>query len=408
MKRIIITGFFQKCTNGRFWAHSYCKEIAKSLIKLGVAVDIIDMSPIKEKISLGANCSHKYIGDSFFLPWNNPKWDKKNSKFIFKSPGIISYFKTIIGLICTIYNFNKLINSNNISLIIHYNGTTSIQRILKYFILKRSIPQLNFQIGNIPGTVEFDSHGNQALSWPAHNSFKFSNLEINNNEKNEIRLYLETVKSRLDISKNNQSLKKIIDYKEIKNKTILFLVGSGEYGSGIWPRFYPESFMHSPFYKNDLEVLPELLEIASRNNWYILFKPHPDNPTHKIKPHPKLIYINDNNINIIDCIVESNLILTLVSSVSGLSLLYKKPVVLLGRNGLTGMKLASELKQKEELEVLIKTTLEKGFAKETYENWLSYATRIVKYYSFFDSDNHSACFNRGYETTCNFILNSSI
>lgn len=406
MSKIIFTGLFQK-RGGGLWLHSFCENLACLLSSKGYNIDFIDLSPTEKIIKLPNGCTHTYINNKFFPPWNIPKINENTDELIWSDSYPADYIKIFIGMLFSVIRLKNLISKNNIPLIIYHNGTISIQRIFKYFAKSYGLPQLFIQAGILPGTLEIDQNGTQALGWSVQNPDLFNELTITNNDIKNANNYLNFIKEK----NKTIGLKKFDSIESIKSllsenkKPVIFFAGSGKYGNGIWPRFYPESYIHSPFFADDLQVLPLLLRIAKKNNWYILYKPHPENPKKKLKKHPNLLIVEDlNRENIISCLLISNIVITLVSSVSALALMYEKPVVLLGRNALTRKNILYELKSKEGLDILLKTALDYGFTDKSKNNWIQFVARTLKYNSFAYDKEIEKFTGNGIEKASNFIL----
>lgn len=406
MPKIIFTGLFQEKA-GISWQPKYCEQLASYLATKGYIIDFLDLSPIEDKMKLPKYCSHEYVGSNIFLPWKHPSIDKKSKKPIWADSNIVDYVKRIIGIVSTANIFKTKVLNDHISLIINYNGTLSIQRVCKYIAAANGIPQLFLSASVLPGTIEIDSIGTQALNWTVHNSHNFNKLLLDNNDLENAKNYINYITRKHEIIR----LKKFDEIEEIKakiqndKKPVLFFAGSGKYGNGIWPRLYPASFYYSPFYKNDYDALSKLLKLANRNNWYILFKPHPVDPPQVVNAHPNLLIIKDlNRENILECISLSDAVITLVSSVSGLGLIYGKPVVLLGRNTLTGKKIAYELNTKDNLQTIIKSALDSEFTSQMKDNWLQYVARTLKYHVFSCDSNVDRFTGGGVEKAGEFII----
>ena len=68
--------------------------------------------------------------------------------------------------------------------------------------------------------------------------------------------------------------KKLNDISNM-NCPVIFLAGQNDYASGIWPNNFIRKKIHSPFYKSTLDSANHLVSLAEKNNWHIIFKPHP-------------------------------------------------------------------------------------------------------------------------------------
>lgn len=405
MTKIIIIADFQG--PGAHPRKVFCSRLVNYLAKKGITFYILDMTPVKEKFSLPTNSNHTYIGSNFFPTRKMPFFDQNKNKFLWVDSNLIDLLKIFIGIGIAAKNFYNLISKEKIKLIIQFNSTTTANRIISNLAKFQHIPQLYAQPGILPFTISFDTQGVLALSWPVNHNASFRQLPLNEEDKEIALKYLQFLKSKIQI--NNQQVSEETEGIKAKfsnhNKRVILLVGSGEYGNGIWPRWYPESFSYSPFFKNDLEVIPLLLNLAIKNNWYIIYKPHPLNPKRKIKKHPNLIIIKNEDKEAIHSYISiADIVVTLVSSASGLALMHNKPVVLLGRNGLSNMGTLYELKKKSEMEDLIKTALKKGLSNEMLKNWHDYCSRTIKYYDFAETEESEKYIGRGIEEVGEFIL----
>ena len=136
--------------------------------------------------------------------------------------------------------------------------------------------------------------------------------------------------------------------KNNNDRPVIFFVGSNERGSGI---YFDESKIikeYSPFFSGNADALNYLLELAEKDDWLLIFKPHPNETdngiTYDIDNSRLKVVKYDNVFDLIDI---SDLTITITSGISGISLIHGKPSILLGRNGLTGKGAAYELDKKE-------------------------------------------------------------
>lgn len=405
MTKIIIIADFQG--PGSKPRRVFCSRLVNYLAEKGITFHILDMTPIKERLPFPRSSNHTYIGSKFFPTRKMPLFDQNKNRFLWDNSNFIDILKIFIGISIAAKNFYNITSKEKTKLIIQFNSTTTANRVISNLAKIQHIPLLHAQPGILPFTISFDTQGVSALSWPVNQHLSFKQLPINEEDKEITIKYLRFLKSKMQI--NNQQVSEEIEDIKAKysnhNKRVILLVGSGEYGNGIWPRWYPESFSYSPFFKNDLEVMPLLLKLAVKNNWLIIYKPHPLNPKRKIKRHSNLIIIkNDNKEAIHSCISIADVVVTLVSSASGLALMHDKPVVLLGRNGLSNMGTLYELKKKNEMEDLIKTALNKGISNEMLKNWHDYCSRTIKYYDFAETEESEKYIGRSIEEAGEFIL----
>ncbi|MDE7089663.1 MAG: hypothetical protein K2O54_06045, partial [Prevotella sp.] len=57
-------------------------------------------------------------------------------------------------------------------------------------------------------------------------------------------------------------------------KTIVFF-GHNEYESGMYPYSERTQNFHSPIFNNSIEAVLFIKKLADKNNWNLIYKPHP-------------------------------------------------------------------------------------------------------------------------------------
>lgn len=135
---------------------------------------------------------------------------------------------------------------------------------------------------------------------------------------------------------------------------LIFYAGINDWHSGNLPE--AGGAIHSPFFRDTLDGLDALLEIAEENNWLIMFKPHPNLYPRPIAPHPRLFVVRESNT--LDCIDVSDVVATILSSICYISLSRRKATILLGRNTLTGTGSAYEIDDRGKLAIVVAQALE--------------------------------------------------
>ncbi|MCR6660052.1 MAG: CDP-glycerol glycerophosphotransferase family protein [Asticcacaulis sp.] len=127
---------------------------------------------------------------------------------------------------------------------------------------------------------------------------------------------------------------------------LVFYAGINDWHSGNLPRD-GRSHLHSPVYEDTQDGLDALAALAEANNWLILFKPHPNLYPQAAHPHPRVVVVRESNV--LDCLLLSDVTVTILSSVAYIALANDRPVVLMGRNTLSGSGSAYEVTAREGL-----------------------------------------------------------
>ena len=164
-----------------------------------------------------------------------------------------------------------------------------------------------------------------------------------------------------------------------------YLRNPGETAIDTCAKWSKDHILLSPSFRSNDEVIVKLLRLAEENDYRILYKPHPNESSPSFPTSDRLLIAP--RANVFDCIRTAHVTLTILSSVSGLALIHGKPAIILGRMGLSGKGAAYELDEKDDLRYVIAQALDEGLSKLQERNWLDYATRSIRYYSFaYDED----------------------
>lgn len=320
------------------------------------------------------------------------------------------YFFARLCIPMAVTKIEKFLNTHQPDLLIFFNRETPFHTLLRYLSDKRQIPQLFLEGGFVPGTIEFDSVGNDALSWPARNPKDFNELSISANDRETAETHLKNCRDKklsrkIQTSSNIQ--KKITAY--FGTKPVLFFAGTNERGTGIYATWNSESKIYSPFFSGNQEAVLNIAKIAKKRGWGILFKPHPNESDFRIKylfPSDLPILV-DHKANIFDCIQISKLVVTIGSGVAGVSLIQGKAAILLGKTALYRKGAAYELNNREELEDVLSEAMnqEHGLTEKQQTAWNNYVSRTIRYYSFAANPQIETTIGRGPKEAADMIIN---
>ena len=108
--------------------------------------------------------------------------------------------------------------------------------------------------------------------------------------------------------------------------------------------------------------------------------------------------------NIFELIEISDVTITITSGISGISLIHRKPSILLGKNGLYRKGATYDLDKKENLGALIEKAIREGFTSEKRKMLIEYAARTIKYYSFSFGRDIEKYIGRGVEEAAQFLV----
>jgi len=272
-------------------------------------------------------------------------------------------------------------------LILLWNEFTGINSIIKKISEEMIIPLSYIEFGVLPGTYAIDSLGEMGESFPSIYPERFLRLEINDNDLEkacQLREYFYTT----GINRNKQPkvgimerIKKKIDF----NHPIILFAGQFDLDSGFYPYTEKTKKYHSPIFTSSDEAAIELSKLAGKHNWNFIYKPHPLMKDYRMKEDRfplNVILAEDVNIN--EIIDFSDLVITILSQSAYVSVIRKKPTLMLGYNQISGKGCLYEAYDEKDVEVQIVNALNYGFTKEQDENFIKHIAQLSKYYLYDD------------------------
>lgn len=287
-----------------------------------------------------------------------------------------------------------------------FNGTSML---IARFCRSRNIPFLYVHLGPVPGVIVFEAGGQMAESWIVRENRRFMGLPLSQNDLDKAAVYLEWVREHfLDRKQQPEpgTLGHALGGRLDTDRPVIFYAGQNDYRSGMTPRCLPEAKRHSPFYGSTLEALEHLAVIAEREKWLVLFKPHPNLKDAALVPslrHTDTVVVAP-GANLFECILNSDVTVTILSTSAYQALIHQRPVVLLGRMPLTGKRCTYEVPAKFLAAHTIGKSLRKGFTSGQQQYWQRHLSQVLKYYVFSFDQGMEAIIGRGVREAAGFLL----
>ncbi len=259
------------------------------------------------------------------------------------------------------------------------------------------IEVIHAEIGVITGTLTFDFGGEMGRSYPALYPHKFMQLEVTEEEITEaykICNYIaktnmnRKVQYKLNI---DEHVKKRID---ISKPTILY-AGQYDFSSGIQPYDDISKEFHSPFLASSLEGAVILAEIAEKNGWNFIYKPHPTMSllNERYDTLPESVIIAE-GIGINYLIELADVVVTILSQTAYDALIRNKPVVMLGYMQLKDKGCTYQAFEKEKIEETIFSALKEGFTITQKKAFYKHIAQVCKYYVYDDETERALRYGR--------------
>ena len=274
---------------------------------------------------------------------------------IYESIEIYYYYKMVIEMI-------------NPSKIIIWGSWKRENYILEYLAKHYNVPYGYMEYGWLPGTYQVDPRGIAGQSEYAVNPEMFEKLDFEDiydieGVKQYVRDYKLDTRIFNDTKEDNAQILSICP-----NKKTIFFVGMGEKGIHINPKSdYWKKYV-SNVVESTEEVLALLIQLCRKNNWNLIFKPHPGEPVPELKCGLEdVIIVRSMEIDRLICLAD--VAVSIASAVDYKVLIYGKPLVQLGITGLLGKGCTYTVSKKEMLEEQIHLALKNGMTKEQTENY---------------------------------------
>lgn len=266
---------------------------------------------------------------------------------------------------------------------------------------------LYLEHGVLPGTYAIDKCGQMGESYVSVESKKFADLSISDEELK----FASSVWEFLYESRINRNSQVPLDIESIRafcdpNTPILFYAGQNDYESGLYPYTDRTLKFHSPAYLSSLDALNELACIAKKNNWNLLYKPHPLVGVDRANLPSNVVLIEQGDIN--ELVDFADVTITILSQVGYVSVIRRKPTVMLGFNQLRGKHCTYEAYDKNDLESVIKESLDKGFTSEQKMAFNVHIAQLLKYYLFDNNSDRKLRYGRSIETVRKMIIDGTL
>ena len=273
---------------------------------------------------------------------------------------------------------------------------------------QRNIKTTFFEFGVLPGTYSFETQGQMGRSYPATEFEKFKEQKVDNVEIDAARKVIEYIR--------NNNLKRWDDNSDMeiervfakvkKNRPIIFYAGQNDFESGMYPYDGKAKKYHSPSFATSDDAASYLAELAKKNDWNLIYKPHPAMVKFVGTPSvpDNVLILNCGDINkIID---KVDLTITILSQVAYMSLLREKPVVLLGYTQLRGKGCVYEAFEKNKIESILYEALNKKYTQEMKEQFNIHVAQVLKYYVYDDGKHNSIPYGKNIQLVANNLCKS--
>lgn len=241
------------------------------------------------------------------------------------------------------------------------------------------------EFGVLPGSMNVDFTGQMGESWVAQNGAAFNALPIEPEDMDNARLALDLF-YETGLNRRKQPDYGVDDLKArvqtmAAGRPVVLFAGHNDLASGMFPYSEHAREYHSPIFSSSGEGARALIDISKENGWFLLYKPHPfyqkdgseETPAHVLR-------VGDVNIN--ECVDIADVTCTILSQVSYVARIRKKPTVMLGYNQMRDKGIAYEVQSIDAIAPAIARALERGVTEEQETAWVEHTARLLRYYLY--------------------------
>lgn len=292
-------------------------------------------------------------------------------------------------------------------MVILHNKLYPMHDVIMNVCNELEVKTLFFEFGALPGTFALEDKGQMGGSHVSVNYEAFMSLPVSSEEINAAKnvcSYLRESGLNRNIQPTTNAKNELLG-KIKKGRPIILYAGQNDFDSGICPYKEYSKQLYSPIFKDSNEAAIFLAELAKKNNWNLIYKPHPLPVKHgrcMAESLPQnVIWISDIDIN--EIIDMADVVVTILSQVGDISLIRGKATLMLGFTQLRGKGCCYEAFEAEQIEKEMKNALTKGFTKVQQDAFVRHVARCLKYYLYDDLSNREIRFGKTIEECADYV-----
>lgn len=287
--------------------------------------------------------------------------------------------------------YSLILDTLKPSYVVIWNSFYARHAIMEEICKERGIKTLYLEYGCIPGTYALEKMGQMGESFPAQRYAEFQALPVQppmlRRAKNVLS-YLYAERANRYVQPKNDSVN-LLKAKIRANRPVILFAGQNDFDSGIVPYTETARTYHSPVFRSSMEALKALAEISEKNDWNIIYKPHPGIMRMIAKNEQDMFSVPENvvtiyNADIVDVFDLCDMTITLMSQTAYLSLFRKKATLTLGYNQLRGKGCTYEAFDKASIETAIQSALQNGYTTAQHNAFVKHLAQLLSYYLFDD------------------------
>jgi hypothetical protein len=278
----------------------------------------------------------------------------------------------------------RQIEGHQPDLVIVWNQFHPLSKAAQAAARNCGVPVAFVEFGLLPGTLNFDLAGQMGESDVVWHASEFNNLSVEPADREAAEAAIRSVRETQANRRIQEPLNAQTEIlkQRANGRSIVFFAGHNDHASGTRPYDDSARKYHSPMFTSSREAAQHLADLAKRNDWFLLYKPHPFACRTQLLDDAGHMAVLSRDVDINACISLADCIVTTVSQTSYVAMMHQKPLVMVGYNQLRHSGCQYQADTIDEVETSIQKALAAGFTQVQYEAWMKHVARLLKHYLF--------------------------
>lgn len=274
-------------------------------------------------------------------------------------------------------------------LVLLWHQFNAYHYIIEDWCQARNIPVLYGEHGVLPGSWCFEFGGQMAESWIGRDPAGFQALPVEPGDLDRAQRYLaHAVENRMNRKAPGLTAAEtgLADRLRADPRPKILYAGVNDYKAGLQPFDQTRTLRHTGDFISTPAGLEALLPLARKNNWHVLYKPHPSikHELGALSAHQDYLSVIDKRVDLIDLLQYCDVLATIVSQSAYMALMHDTPVVLMGRMQLSGSGLVQEALYRRDLTTAVKSALADSDHETRRARLVDHVARLMRYYVIAD------------------------
>jgi len=296
-----------------------------------------------------------------------------------------------------ILQFEQTIDSYEPDYVYLWNQFNVFHSIAAKLLQIRRISYGFFHDGVLPGSIALDVDGEMGESWIAREPQRFLDVKVSSTDIARASNFLDRLalgEPGRYIQQDDISAKEALRISGLDDRPVILLAGQNDWHSGIKPRS-KKRILHSHIFPGSTEALMAMDEVAGDLGVTILFKPHPgtkDKYTFLRQDVLKNSLVLS-SVSMQSCLDLADAVMTIASQTCYVALIAGKPVIMLGKNQITGKGLTYDAECQEDIPDLIINSISDPLKVDRRRELSKHVAQLERCY-LFDAGNQEYDFYR--------------